>query len=82
MRYFIDTGKLIININKLRIQLKEYEKIIFDLDDTIFPLFFYDKIVFKKLANLLKKDVELKQKTQVVFAIITENKRRLSSLTG
>ena len=72
MRYFIDTGKLIININKLRIQLKEYEKIIFDLDDTIFPLFFYDKIVFKKLANLLKKKFRLDSK--VIFNFLIEHK--------
>ena len=57
MKYFIDTGKLTNSVNKLRIYLEDYEKIIFDLDDTIFPLFYYDKIVFEQLANLLKKNL-------------------------
>ena len=76
MKYFIDTGKLTNSVNKLRIYLEDYEKIIFDLDDTIFPLFYYDKIVFEQLANLLKKKFNLDNKIIFNFLIECKYKRK------
>ena len=76
MKYFIDTGKLTKSVNKLRIYLKDYEKIIFDLDDTIFPLFYYDKIVFEQLAKFLKKKFKLDNKVTFNYLIESKYKRK------
>ena len=51
-KFIIDIGKLSKSKKKLFNVLKKFELVIFDLDDTIYPLYYYDKIIFK---NLIRK---------------------------
>ncbi len=54
-KFTIDTGKLSKSKKKILNILKKFELVIFDLDDTIFPLYYYDKIIFKNLVRKINR---------------------------
>ena len=61
-KIFIDIGKLTKNKNKLKSKISDYKIIIFDLDNTIFPLYYYDLIVFRALSSYLGKNLKFQKK--------------------
>ena len=65
-KHIIDIGKLSDKKNILKL-LYNYELIIFDLDDTIFPLIYYDKIIFKKFQKLSAKNQKLINTNYTIF---------------
>ena len=54
-KFIIDIGKLSKSKKKILNILKNFELVIFDLDDTIFPLYYYDKIIFKTLIRKINR---------------------------
>ena len=54
-KFIIDIGKLSKSKKKILNILKNFELVIFDLDDTIFPLYYYDKIIFKTLIKKINQ---------------------------
>ena len=76
-KYIIDTGKLSSKKKKIFRYLINYDLIIFDLDDTIFPLFYYDRFIFKKISKKISKKTELNTSTLYDFLIYNKfNKKK------
>ena len=69
VKFFIDTGKLTKKKNKLKNKILNYNFIIFDLDNTIFPLYFYDLKVFHALSINLGKKLNISKKKIFQFLI-------------
>ena len=61
-KHIIDIGKLTIKKIKILKILSKYDLIIFDLDNTIFPLFYYDQIVFKKISKVISMKTKINEK--------------------
>ncbi len=63
VKLFIDTGKLSIKKKLLLKKLVHFELIIFDLDNTIYPMIYYDYLNFKNIANYVVQQKFFKKKT-------------------
>ena len=80
-KYTIDIGKLIIKKKKIFKYLSGFDLIIFDLDNTIFPLYYYDKIIFEKISELLSKKSTIYKKDLFNFLIKSKfNKKKNNRL--
>ena len=73
VKFIIDTGKLLKDKKKLLGILKNYNLVIFDLDNTIFPLYFYDKIIFKNLVKKINRNKNINNKDIVEFLILKKH---------
>ena len=73
VKFTIDTGKLLKDKKKLLGILKNYNLVIFDLDNTIFPLYFYDKIIFKNLVKKINRNKNINNKDIVEFLILKKH---------
>ncbi len=75
-KYIIDIGKLLIKKKKIRKNLSKYKMILFDLDNTIFPLYYYDKIIFKKMSENLSKKTNIKSEKLFDYLIYNKFKKK------
>jgi FMN phosphatase YigB (HAD superfamily) len=71
-KLIIDTGKLLKIKKKFFNILINYELIIFDLDDTIFPLYYYDKIIFDKIALKISKKFNINRLKLFKFLLLSK----------
>jgi FMN phosphatase YigB (HAD superfamily) len=79
-KHIIDIGKLTIKKKKILKYLHNYNLIIFDLDNTVFPLFYYDKIIFKKISQKINKQTNIQNKklfNYLIYNKFRKNKERL-----
>ncbi len=83
-KFYLDTGKLIKKKKVLLSQLSKFDLVIFDLDDTIFPLIYYDYLIFNKLCEKIFKIHGVKKKNIVNFLLyekhIKKTKKKLFKL--
>ena len=68
-KLFIDIGKLSQIKKKLKKKTINYNVIIFDLDNTIYPLYFFDYYVFKDMSISLEKKFKVDRKKIFQFLI-------------
>ena len=68
-KHIIDIGKLSIKKKNILKYLHNYSLIIFDLDNTIFPLYYYDKIIFKHIAKELSTKLKINRTDLYNFLI-------------
>ena len=69
VKLYLDTGKLSKSKKIIYQVLSKYDLIIFDLDDTIFPLYYYDLLIFKKICINISKRFNLNIKKLLYFLI-------------
>ena len=70
-KFIIDTGKLSNNKKQLLNILNKFKLVIFDLDDTIFPLYCYDIIVFRNLIKKISQKNKINKKKAFNY-LVTE----------
>lgn len=75
-KFTLDIGKLIKNKKKISNLIERFDVIIFDLDETIYPLSLFDQIVFKEIILMLKKKIKLNYNKSYNYLITNKRTKK------